>query len=63
MDQKELPLGLGMALAQNEAAMQRFGALSNEERRAVIEKAHTVSSRQEMEALVSGLVEAPPYFF
>lgn len=63
MDKKELPLGLGMALAQNEAAMQQFASLSQEERQAVIEKAHAVSSKQEMEALVNGLTESSPYFF
>ena len=33
----ELPLGLGMALARNPAAMAAFTAMSPQERRAVIE--------------------------
>ena len=38
----ELPLGFGMALAQNEAAMKRFEALSEAE-------------KQEMRQLIAGL--------
>ena len=56
MDSMELPLGFGMALAQNEQAMQAFEAMTEEQKRAVIEKTHTVSSRREMQQLVSGLV-------
>lgn len=32
----ELPLGFGMALAQNEAAMKRFESLSEPEKHAVL---------------------------
>ena len=56
MDSLELPLGFGIALAQNEQAMQAFEAMPEEQKRAVIEKTHTVSSRREMQQLVSGLV-------
>ena len=56
MDSLELPLGFGMALTQNEQAMQVFEAMTDAQKRAVIEKTHTVSSRREMQQLVSGLV-------
>lgn len=51
----ELPLGFGMALAQNEAAMKKFEALSESEKRAIIDKTHTVNSKKEMQALVNSL--------
>lgn len=51
----ELPLGFGMALAQNEAAMQRFEALSETEKQAVIQRTHSVRSKQEMQQLVDSL--------
>lgn len=51
----EIPLGLGMALAQNEKAMERFGSLSGPERDALLEQAHQVRSRREMQALVERL--------
>ncbi|MDY4489569.1 MAG: hypothetical protein SPE19_03475 [Candidatus Faecousia sp.] len=56
MDSLELPLGFGMALAQNEQAMHAFEAMTEAQKRAVIEQAHAVSSRREMQQLVSGLV-------
>lgn len=53
----ELPLGFGMALAQNEAAMAEFEALTEEEKKAVIQKTHSVSSKKEMHSLVNSLVK------
>ena len=51
----ELPLGLGMALAQNETAMQRFESMTEAEKIAVIQRTHSVSSKQEMRQLVDSL--------
>lgn len=51
----ELPLGFGMALAQNEAAMQRFESLSQAEKQAVIQRTHSIHSKQEMQQLVDSL--------
>lgn len=56
MEKQELPLGFGMALAQNEAAMHRFEALSDAEKRAVLRQAHGVNSKREMQQLVDSLV-------
>ena len=56
MDSLELPLGFGMALAQNEQAMHAFEAMTEAQKRAIIEQTHTVTSRREMQQLVSGLV-------
>ncbi len=55
-DPSALPLGLGMALAQNPAAMQRFAAMPPAQQQAVIARAHAVSSRREMQTLVASLV-------
>ncbi|MCM1364386.1 MAG: hypothetical protein NC122_04065 [Faecalibacterium sp.] len=55
MEQFELPLGFGMALAQNERAMAKFESLSEQEKKAVIERTHSVTSKKEMRALVDGL--------
>lgn len=51
----ELPLGFGMALAQNEAAMRGFEALPEPEKRAVIQRARGVRSKSEMRRLVAHL--------
>jgi hypothetical protein len=53
----ELPLGFGMALAQNELAMQRFEALSEVEKQSVIRRTHSVTSKREMQQLVDSLCD------
>ncbi|MCM1544673.1 MAG: YdeI/OmpD-associated family protein [Ruminococcus sp.] len=55
MDQIDLPMGFGMALAQNEKAMAKFESLSEQEKRNVIERTHSVKSKKEMRELVDGL--------
>ena len=55
MDNFEIPLGLGMALAQNPAAMQRFALLSEGEKQAVIAKTHSVRSSAEMRELADNI--------
>lgn len=52
----ELPLGFGMALAQNETAMKKFEMLSEQKKQAVIQKTHSVNSKSEMHALVNSLI-------
>lgn len=52
---QELPLGMGMALAQNEQALERFSALSMAEQKAVIDGARQVRSKQEMRQYVENI--------
>lgn len=52
---EEIPLGLAMALAQNQKAMQYFASLSKGQRQAVTDGAKNVKTKAEMQALVSGL--------
>lgn len=49
---KDIPLGFGMALAQNSEAMTRFSAMTEEQRRQLIEGTHSVRSKKEMQAYV-----------
>lgn len=58
MEKLDLPLGFGMALAQNESAMARFETLSQEKKQAILQKVHAVRSRAEMQALVRGISQA-----
>lgn len=55
MSSIELPLGFGMALAQNEEAMNRFEQMSDAEKQRFIAKTHNVKSKQEMHMLVNSL--------
>ncbi|MEE0835653.1 MAG: hypothetical protein U0M08_04530 [Clostridia bacterium] len=56
MPDLELPLGFGMALAQNEAAMKKFESLSSDEKESIICRAKNVGSKAVMHALVDSLV-------
>lgn len=53
----ELPLGFGMALAQNENAMKRFESMTEAEKQSVLNRAHGVASKQEMRQLVASLTQ------
>ena len=57
MDRNLLPLGLGMALAQNEAAMKRFETMTEPEKQALIQRTHQVKSKREMQQLVTQLTD------
>lgn len=54
---KELPLGFGMALIQNEQAMRRFEGMTEAERSDILKKTHTVDSKEEMQLLVNSLAD------
>ncbi|MBQ4598844.1 MAG: hypothetical protein IJB19_02920 [Clostridia bacterium] len=55
MDNNEMPLGFGFALAQNPKAMEKFSNLSEAEQTAILQKAHAASSKTEMQSLVNTL--------
>ena len=51
-----IPMGLGMALAQNPKAMEYFSSLSQNEQQKIIGATHNIRSKQEMQAFVSNMV-------
>lgn len=53
--ENELPLGLGIALSKNPAAMEYFSTLTPAHRREVIAYTHTIRSKEEMERFVNKL--------
>lgn len=55
MDQNSLPLGLRFALAQNPDALRIYANLPKERKTEILEKAHSVSSKDEMQSLVNGI--------
>lgn len=55
MKENEMPMGLGMALAQNPEAMQKFALLSEDKKREVINGTHNVTSKQEMHEYVENI--------
>lgn len=60
MEQNEMPIGFAMALAMNPEAMQKFGSLSEDQKRVIIEGTHAVKSRDEMHQYVNDLVSYSP---
>ena len=55
MDFYKVPIGFGMALAVNEPAMNAYAAMTEEQKREIINKAHNVHSEKEMNDLVASL--------
>lgn len=58
MDKKygrDIPMGLGMALMQNEAAYLRFFSLNEKQRQQVIDGTKGINSKEEMRNYVSGI--------
>ena len=53
----EIPMGLGMALAQNREAMDYYASLSKAEQESIIKHTHEINSKQEMKAYVQSLVQ------
>ena len=55
MDQNDLPLGFSFSPTQHPDAMQVFSNLSDVKKAEILQKAHSVSSKAEMQALVNSL--------
>lgn len=55
MDFYKVPIGFGMALAMNQPAMNAFAAMTEEQKQAIVNKAHNVRSEKEMHDLVNAL--------
>ena len=55
MDFSSVPVGFGLALSSNTAAMNRYAHLEDGEKEAILNKVHNVRSEEEMYALVANL--------
>ena len=49
----EIPMGLGMAMAQNRNAMNYFASLTEHQQRQIIETTHQIRSKHEMQNFVN----------
>ena len=56
VDGIEMPLGLGMALAQDVNAMDYFASLPDQKQQEIISRTHSVQSKQEMHQLVRNMM-------
>lgn len=55
MNFAEVPIGFGMALAQNEKAVNAYAMMTREQKNAILVKAHAARSEQEMQRIVSSI--------
>lgn len=54
---RDIPLGFGMALAQNSEAMRVFSNLSEKEQKQCVEKTHQIGSKSEMRSFVQSIAD------
>ena len=59
MGDGSLPVGFGMALAQNQTALRKYEALTEVEKKALMNRIHAVQSKSEMRQLVAELTDRP----
>lgn len=57
MDNQQLPIGLGLSLAMNQKAMDRFSKMTEAEKEKAIAKSRDVKSKREMDRIVNSLAE------
>ncbi len=55
MDFYNVPIGFGLALSANTAAMNRYARMTDAQKQDILNKAHNVRSEKEMYALVASL--------
>lgn len=55
LDNSKIPMGLGMALAQNINAMKAFTNMSEERQQAVLNHTHQINSKNEMRSFVEDI--------
>lgn len=55
MDFATVPIGFGMALAQNEKAVNAYAMMTKEEKNAILAKAHNAKSSEKMAQIVSAI--------
>lgn len=57
MDYNTLPIGLGLAFANNRLAMDRFVDMTDEEKEEFVERSRGAMSERDMDQLVASLVK------
>ena len=55
MDFDNVPIGFGLALSGNTAAMNRYARMTDGQKQEILNKAHNVRNEKEMYSLVASL--------
>ncbi len=61
MDFYKVPVGFGMALARNPVALNTYSAMTDEQRQAILDKAHNARTEVEMYDIVNNLTTRKVY--
>lgn len=56
MDYYKVPIGFGMALAMNPTALNAYSAMTEQQKQAILNKAHNARSQREMHQIVTSIV-------
>ncbi len=57
MKNYEMPVGFSMALALNSEAMQKFAMADEQQKQKIIDGAHNIKSKEEMQQYINNLTE------
>lgn len=57
MDYYKIPLGFGMALSMDPNALNAYSAMTEEQKQAILARAHNANSQQEMHQIVKSIVK------
>ena len=55
MDFYKVPIGFGMVLAMNHSAMEAYAAMTEDQKQAILNKAHNARSEKEMHQIVASI--------
>lgn len=58
LSSNEIPIGLGMALAENVEAMEYFSSLTKEEKQRIVDYTHKIRSKREMQEFVNSMFKS-----
>lgn len=57
MDYYRVPIGFGMALAMNPPALNVYSAMTEDQKQAILSRAHNAHSQQEMHEIINSIVK------
>ena len=57
MDFYKVPIGFGMALAMNPPALNAYSAMTEQQKQAILSKAHNAWSENEMHQIVASIAK------
>lgn len=55
LDNNDMPVGFGMALAQNMAAMERYSGLTEAKKEELLNRARDAKSKSDMDSIIAKL--------